>query len=57
MNAMKPESVMNQEQTLVVIDAGDCEISYKQICRAAGAADCPARETGRPGGAVDSEWG
>jgi phosphatidylserine decarboxylase len=31
MNAMKPESVMTNEQTLVVIDAGDCEISYKQI--------------------------
>jgi phosphatidylserine decarboxylase len=31
MNAMNPESVMTNEQTLVVIDAGDCEISYKQI--------------------------
>jgi phosphatidylserine decarboxylase len=31
MNAMKPESVMTNEQTLVVIDAGNCEISYKQI--------------------------
>jgi phosphatidylserine decarboxylase len=31
MNAMKPESVLLNEQTLVVIDAGECEISYKQI--------------------------
>ena len=31
LNAMNPESVMTNEQTLVVIDAGDCEISYKQI--------------------------
>jgi phosphatidylserine decarboxylase len=30
-NAMKPESVLLNEQTLVVIDAGDYEISYKQI--------------------------
>jgi phosphatidylserine decarboxylase len=30
-NAMKPESVLANEQTLVVIDAGDCDISYKQI--------------------------
>jgi phosphatidylserine decarboxylase len=31
LNAMKPESVLLNEQTLIVIDAGDCEISYKQI--------------------------
>ena len=31
LNAMKPESVVMNEQTLVVIDAGDYEISYKQI--------------------------
>jgi phosphatidylserine decarboxylase len=31
MNAMKQESVLTNEQTLVVIDAGDCEVSYKQI--------------------------
>jgi phosphatidylserine decarboxylase len=31
MNAMKEESVLLNEQTLVVIDAGECEISYKQI--------------------------
>ncbi|GAC1421115.1 MAG: phosphatidylserine decarboxylase [Acidobacteriaceae bacterium] len=31
LNAMKPESVLTNEQTLVVIDAGDYEISYKQI--------------------------
>lgn len=31
MNAMKSESVINNEQTLVVIDAGDYEVSYKQI--------------------------
>jgi phosphatidylserine decarboxylase len=31
MNAMKPESVLNNEQTLVVIDAGGYDISYKQI--------------------------
>jgi phosphatidylserine decarboxylase len=31
MNAMKPESVLDNEQTLVVIDAGDYEVSYKQI--------------------------
>jgi len=30
-NAMKPESVMLNEQTLVVIDAGGYEVSYKQI--------------------------
>jgi phosphatidylserine decarboxylase len=31
LNAMKPESVLANEQTLVVIDSGACEISYKQI--------------------------
>jgi phosphatidylserine decarboxylase len=31
LNAMKPESGIMNEQTLVVIDAGDYEISYKQI--------------------------
>jgi phosphatidylserine decarboxylase len=31
LNAMKPESVVMNEQTLVVIDAGGYEISYKQI--------------------------
>ena len=31
MNAMKPESVIMNEQTLVVIDAGGYEVSYKQI--------------------------
>jgi phosphatidylserine decarboxylase len=31
MNAMKPESVIMNEQTIVVIDAGDYEVSYKQI--------------------------
>jgi phosphatidylserine decarboxylase len=31
LNAMKPESVLANEQTLVVIDTGECEISYKQI--------------------------
>ena len=31
MNAMKPESVLNNEQTLVVIDAGEYEVSFKQI--------------------------
>lgn len=31
MNAMKPESVVLNEQTLVVIDAGGYEVSYKQI--------------------------
>jgi phosphatidylserine decarboxylase len=31
MNAMKPESVLNNEQTLVVIDAGGYEVSFKQI--------------------------
>jgi phosphatidylserine decarboxylase len=30
-NAMKPESVLANEQTLVVIDAGGYDISYKQI--------------------------
>jgi phosphatidylserine decarboxylase len=30
-NAMKPESVLTNEQTLVTIDAGGYEISYKQI--------------------------
>src|SRR5450631_1282338 len=31
LNAMKPESVILNEQTLVVIDAGGFEVSYKQI--------------------------
>lgn len=31
MNAMKPESVLNNEQTLVVIDAGGYDVSFKQI--------------------------
>ena len=31
LNAMKPESGMLNEQTLIVIDAGGYEISYKQI--------------------------
>jgi phosphatidylserine decarboxylase len=30
-NAMKPESVLANEQTLVVIDAGGYDVSYKQI--------------------------
>ena len=31
LNAMKPESVLNNEQTLIVIDAGGYEVSFKQI--------------------------
>jgi phosphatidylserine decarboxylase len=31
MNAMKPESVLHNEQTLVVIDTGAYEVSFKQI--------------------------
>ena len=31
LNAMKPESVLSNEQTMVVIDAGDYEVSFKQI--------------------------
>jgi phosphatidylserine decarboxylase len=31
MNAMSAMSAVSNEQTLVVIDAGDCEVSYKQI--------------------------
>jgi phosphatidylserine decarboxylase len=31
MNAMKPESVVNNEQTLITIDAGEYEVSFKQI--------------------------
>jgi phosphatidylserine decarboxylase len=31
MNAMKPESVVNNEQTLITIDAGSYEVSFKQI--------------------------
>jgi phosphatidylserine decarboxylase len=31
MNAMKPESGIMNEQTIVVIDAGNYEVSYKQI--------------------------
>lgn len=31
LNAMNPDSVLNNEQTLVVIDAGDFEVAYKQI--------------------------
>lgn len=31
LNAMKPESVLHNEQTLVVIDAGEYSVSFKQI--------------------------
>jgi len=31
MNAMKPQSVVNNEQTLITIDAGGYEVSFKQI--------------------------
>ena len=31
LNAMKPESVLHNEQTLIVIDAGSYEVSFKQI--------------------------
>jgi phosphatidylserine decarboxylase len=31
LNAMKAESVVNNEQTLIVIDAGAYEVSFKQI--------------------------
>jgi phosphatidylserine decarboxylase len=31
MNAIKPESVLNNEQTLIVIDAGGYEVGMKQI--------------------------
>ena len=31
MNAMKAESVLNNEQTLIVIDAGGYDVSFKQI--------------------------
>ena len=31
LNAMKAESVLENEQTLIVIDAGDYEVSFKQI--------------------------
>jgi len=31
LNAMKPESVLHNEQTLVVIDTGDYSVSFKQI--------------------------
>src|SRR5258707_12973720 len=31
MNAMKAESVLHNEQTLVVIDAGGYDVSFKQI--------------------------
>jgi phosphatidylserine decarboxylase len=31
LNAMKAESVLNNEQTMVVIDAGGYEVSFKQI--------------------------
>jgi phosphatidylserine decarboxylase len=31
MNAMKPESVLNNEQTLIVVDAGQYDVSFKQI--------------------------
>jgi phosphatidylserine decarboxylase len=31
LNAMKAESVLNNEQTLIVIDAGSYEVSFKQI--------------------------
>jgi phosphatidylserine decarboxylase len=31
MNAMNPESVLHNEQTLITIDAGEYEVSFKQI--------------------------
>ena len=31
MNAMKAESVLNNEQTLIIVDAGDYEVGFKQI--------------------------
>ncbi len=31
MNAMNPESVLNNEQTLITVDAGEYEVSFKQI--------------------------
>jgi phosphatidylserine decarboxylase len=31
LNAMKPESVLHNEQTLIVVDAGDYTVSFKQI--------------------------
>jgi phosphatidylserine decarboxylase len=31
LNAMKPESVLHNEQTLIVIDAGAYDVSFKQI--------------------------
>jgi phosphatidylserine decarboxylase len=31
LNAMKPESVLHNEQTLIVIDAGEYSVSFKQI--------------------------
>jgi phosphatidylserine decarboxylase len=31
LNAMKSESVLNNEQTMIVIDAGEYEVSFKQI--------------------------
>jgi phosphatidylserine decarboxylase len=31
LNAMKPESVLHNEQTLVVIDAGGYEVGFRQI--------------------------
>jgi phosphatidylserine decarboxylase len=31
MNAMNPESVLNNEQTLITIDAGGYDVSFKQI--------------------------
>ncbi len=31
MNAMNPESVLANEQTLVVIDAGGYDVGFKQI--------------------------
>jgi phosphatidylserine decarboxylase len=31
LNAMKSESVLNNEQTMIVVDAGEYEVSFKQI--------------------------
>src|ERR1700754_2107533 len=31
MNAMDPESVLHNEQTLIIIDAGNYQVSFKQI--------------------------
>ncbi len=51
MNAMNPESVLNNEQTLITIDAGGYEVSFKQIAGLLARRIVCNLKVGGPGGA------